>query len=164
MTHKRVRTGAVITLLGSGLLLAGCGSASTAATVGDRKISEDDVMTVVEQIQQMSPEASSFTPAAATGLLVLAPEVIAAAERNGKPVSESAARAQLSGLKDPAPATVEAIRANMAFPAITQEDGMAILESLRKQKVHLNPRYGTFDYTKGELAQPLPNWIEKSAG
>lgn len=157
---------ALAVLLGLSVALSACGAAQeagAAAVVDGKVISEQDVQSVADQISALSPGEPKLSPSAALFNLIIAPYVIAEAKRTGMTVSDAEARKVVAGLADPLPKTIELLQLKEVFPQLDQVSRNAILEELRKTKITVNPRYGTFDAKQVSLTPNSPNWIKPSA-
>ena len=145
--------------------LSGCATADTAAIVNGHRISESEVQDAVSLIHEVVPQAQLDT-STALQLLVFAPFVNPVAERAGKGISDSQARASVgdeSGVLNQA--ALDLIKAsdllNPQNPnALDQQQQAEAIDQLRKAKVTLNPRYGTFDPKTLKFDVSKPNWIK----
>ncbi len=172
----RMRVAVAAAAVMGSLALAGCGQADTAAIVDGRVISESDVMVATQQYNDQlaanakkqqaagqQPTQQPITTDAVVNWLIWSPAVIAAASAYGQPQSESMARAALTAVQDPAPTTVELIRAQNALNIVKGDAtaSAALLAKVARLKVTVNPRYGTFDPQGGLLTTSAPNWLPK---
>lgn len=162
-TRRGDRRGVALLAVGAALVLSGCGTRDVAATVDGRVISESNAQQAAAQINQVFHPQNGFSTRDAVGLLISAPMRIQAAAASGHPQSESMARAQLPGLQDPNPATVELVRADAATQYLSQAQRLQILTALKKARIVVNPRYGSFDLTQGAMQATTPDWIKASA-
>jgi hypothetical protein len=151
-------------VLGAALALTACGpqQAGAAAIVGDRVISDQDVQTAAQEtnkaVEGLNTKLSSSDTLVS---LILAPYVLDAAARDGHGVSDSQARQVLSKLANPSPATLDFVKTQIAIQNLTAADQQSILDKLAKEKITVNPRYGTFDAKKLQLDRTTePNWIK----
>lgn len=165
---SRTKRATVLALaLGSAIALTGCGETDLAARVNGQVISEADAKVAAAQIRENFPEAAAqFQTSDAVAALINAPFIIAAADKNGMPYSEQQARADLTNVSDPSPATIELVRSNSALQQLQQASPAAIEEivaDLRSAKITINPRYGTFDREQVQVVPVTPNWIDASA-
>lgn len=161
-----VRTAAPAALvLGAAVLLSGCGAQQpgAAAVVDGRVISDTDAQQVAAQISTVPGVQQKVTPADTLVSLILAPYVLDQAEKDGKGVSESQARAAVKEIKDPAPATLDFVRTSLAANGLSDRARAAVLADVAKAKITVNPRYGTLDRKKLQLTPPAPNWIKATA-
>jgi hypothetical protein len=157
---------ALAVLLGLSVALSACGAAQeagAAAIVDGKVISEQDVQSVADQISALSPGEPKLSPSAALFNLIIAPYVIAEGKRAGKTVSDAEARKVVAGLADPLPKTIELLQLKEVLPQLDQVSRNAVLEQLRKTRITVNPRYGTFDAKQVALAPNSPNWIKPGA-
>ena len=163
---KSKRAAALALALGSALALSGCGGTNVAASVDGRVITEDSARIVTEQIRKNFGEnVGDFQTPSAVSYLIMAPFMIDAAAEAGIPVSEQEARAALTEISDPAPETVEVVRANAAIGALQQTHPEALQKASEKMaaaKISVNPRYGAFDIATGQMSAKTPNWIAGS--
>lgn len=159
MAASRTILGAAL-VVASSLALAGCGTtADTAAIVDGKVITHEDVRLATEQINAQFKPQTPLTAQSTLTSLILAPALIAAAEKKGRPQSVGSARSRLRDIADPADATIELVRASDAAGGLTAEDEASVLAAIRKQDVTVNPRYGAFDATKPGLVESVPAWI-----
>jgi hypothetical protein len=164
-THRRgFPTGSLTLLLGATLALSACGvqEAGSAAIVNGTAISEHDVQTVADQINGLSPGGTKISSSDVLFILILGPYVRDEAKRTNKTVSDSEARKAIAKVANPAPATIEFVRMQLAGQRLTQADATSIVSQLRKAKITINPRYGALDLKKVALVPTAPNWIKAS--
>ena len=170
----RFRLG-MVALIGAGALaLSGCGAADTAAVVDGQVISEQAVHTATMQYNEQvaaqtkrdvaankQPTLQPLTTDAVVNWFVWAPTLLDEAAAFGQPQSESVARAALTDVQDPAPSTIELVRAQNALQAIRGDVGASqkVLDRIHRLDVTVNPRYGTFDPQTGLLGVSTPNWL-----
>ena len=154
-----------VLLLGATLVLSACGTqeAGAAAIVNGTAISDRDVQTVSDQLNAIAPGGQKISTREALFSLILAPYVRAEAARTGKTVSASEAVKAIDGVVDPAPATIEFVAMRLAVQQIGDASKAAIVGELRKAKISVNPRYGTFDAKEIALNPTSPNWIKATA-
>ncbi len=159
----RMRVAAAAAAVMGSLLLAGCGQTDTAAVVDGRVISESDVLVATQQFNDQFKPQQPLSTDAVVNWLIWSPLVIDAAAAYGQPQSESMARAAFTSLQDPAPSTVELVRAQNALNAIKGDAtaSSALLAKVAKLKVTVNPRYGSFEPKSGLLVTGAPNWLPK---
>jgi len=152
-------------LLGATLTLSACGARETgaAAIVNGTAISENDVETVADQLNALTPAGQKLTTRDVLLTLILAPYVQDEAKRASKTVSASEARKAIAKVTDPTPATIEFVQMRLAAPQLDQAGGAAILSKLGKANITINPRYGTFDAAKVAITPSSPNWIKATA-
>jgi hypothetical protein len=153
----------VTLLLGGTLALSACGQPAGAAAIVDGKtVSEQNVQTVSTQLNTLAQGQQKLTPSTVLLNLILAPYVLAEAERAGKGVSDAEARKVIAKVPNPSPATMDFVRMQLAIPSLSTEAKAAILTKIAKAKITVNPRYGTFDAKQVALAPTAPNWIRSS--
>ena len=152
-------------LLGATLALSACGAqeAGAAAIVNGTVISDRDVQTVAGQLNTISQGGEKLSSSNALLSLILAPYVIAEAQRAGKAVSASQARQVIAKVADPAPSTIEFVRMQLAIQQLDQASKTSIVNQVGKAKITINPRYGTFDATEIALTPISPNWFPKAS-
>jgi hypothetical protein len=142
--------------------LAGCGAqhtADTAAIVDGRRITQTEVNEAAEQINAAFAPQDPFTPADAVSLLIRAPFIIDYAAKQGNPVSESAARAAIPTVPEPADSTLQILRAEAATQSLDDAAKIALTETFGKLDVTVNPRYGTYDPQQALVQLTTPDWI-----
>ena len=82
---------------------------------GDR-ITEQEAQQAALEIQRAQPNAEeALTTPNAVASLIMARFINAAADQAGKGLSDSAAKAAIPTITDPSPATIELVRASLAF-------------------------------------------------
>lgn len=141
------------------LVVSGCGTANTAAVVNGERITERDAQLAVEQIHAAQPN-SNLDTANAVASLIMAGFINQVADADGKGLADSAARAAVPQIPDPSPATLELVRASLAWNQLTNEEQTRAIETAAKAKITLNPRFGTFDPQRIQFAKSVPNWIK----
>jgi len=174
LTRGRTRTGGssrlaisaqlLTLLLGATLALSACGAqqAGAAAIVNGTAISDKDVQTVSLQLNSIAQGQQPLTPSIVLVNMILAPYVLAEAERTGKGVPDAQARKVIAKLANPSRPTLDFVRMQLAIPALSQASKTSILTKLSKAKITVNPRYGTFDLTQAAIVPTSPNWIKAS--
>ncbi|MDO5726644.1 MAG: hypothetical protein Q4Q03_01815 [Bowdeniella nasicola] len=158
-----VRATAAI-LIAAGLL-AGCGRPATAAYVGDRHYTEDQVAEVVTEVPQVTGQMVSGPEV--VGILLLTAATAEAAEEVGIDISLTEVRHELTALGLPADdlsdTTVEILRGNMIeqqvmeLPEAQVNDVVARRDAIVKA-ANVNPRYH-IDVTQMRPQAP-PSWLE----
>jgi len=153
-----------VLLLGATLVVSACGAqeAGAAAIVNGTSISDRDVQTVSDQLNAVAPDGQKISSREALFSLMLAPYVRDEAARAGKTVSASEALKAIDGVVDPAPATIEFVEMRLAVQQLGDASKSSIVSKLRKAKISVNPRYGTFDAKQIALNPTSPNWIKAS--
>ena len=155
-------------------LTAACGtpSAGSAATVGGRRISIQDVQNATEDLQALLGPTQPVPQSIVLYLLAAAPYIQKNAAQLGVGVSLDDARAEFVQNKVPHPssAAVQVIQANEIVGRVKQADsqaGNALLAQvsldLHRDGMTANPRYGSFDYTHGRIAPDVPDWLPASS-
>jgi hypothetical protein len=154
-----------VLVLGATLALSACGAkeAGAAAIVNGTVISDQDVQTVTSQLNTLSDVEQKLSSSDALLSLILAPYVLAEAERAGKTVSASQARKVIDKVADPSPTTVEFVRMQLAVPQLDDAGRAAVVKEIGKARITINPRYGTFDAKRVALNPISPNWIKATA-
>ncbi len=154
-----VRGSVVVVLAASVLAVSGCTQADTAAVVDGTKISEQDAQEAARQISAAQPN-SGLDTANAVASLIMATFINRVAEQNGKGLSDSAARAAVDVIPDPTQATLQLVRASLAYNQMTSEEQAQAVTLASKADITINPRYGTFDAAKIAFNPSTPNWIK----
>lgn len=151
-------------LLGLTLAVSGCGAQQTgaAAIVDDTTISDQDVQSVPDDLNQLAEVGQKLRSSDALISLILAPYVLAEAERAGKTVSESQARQVIDKVVDPSPSTITFVRMQLAIQGLDEASKTSIVNEVGKAKITVNPRYGAFDAKQIALTPISPNWIKTS--
>lgn len=152
--------GSIVTAVVVGVLaVSGCATADTAAIVNGDRITEQELQEATSQITTAFPD-SSLTAANALSSLVMASFINQVAEEAGKGLSDSAAKAAVADIEDPAPATLELVKSSLSSQQLTSQEQGKVVELASKAKVTLNPRYGTFDSKQVRFDVSAPNWIK----
>jgi hypothetical protein len=154
----------LVLLLGATLALSACGAqqAGAAAIVDGNAISDKDVQTVSLQLNSIAQGQQQLTPSIALVNMILAPYVLAEADRTGKGVPDAQARKVIAKLANPSRPTIDFVRMQLAIPALSQASKTSILAKLSKATITVNPRYGTFDVAQAAIVPASPNWIKAS--
>ena len=152
-------------VLGATLALSGCGAqqSGAAAIVNDTVISDQEIQTVSEQVNQIDPAGQKLSSSDALLSLILAPYVLAEAKRAGKTISASQARQVIAKVANPSPSTIEFVQMQLAVQQLDDASKSSIVGQLGKAKITVNPRYGTFDPQRIVITPTAPNWIKNSA-
>lgn len=163
----RTRGHVVVAAIGAAVALAvggcsGVGGTDTAAVVNGDVITTKEAQQAADQINTAFQLQTPLTTGTAVGSLINAPFIIAAAAEAGHPQSEAAARKALSAIENPSDATIELVRANAAFQSLTPADQTKIIKRISEADIKVNPRFGTFEPTKG-MTPEAPNWIASSS-
>jgi hypothetical protein len=162
MSVKAMRAlrGSVVAAVAVGVLaVSGCASADTAAIVNGHQITEVEVQEAASQIRKAQPDSTIETTTALQSL-VMAGFINDVADVVGKGLSDSAARAAVEIIPDPTPATLELVKASLAWEQLTSEERSKAIEAASKAQITVNPRYGTFDAKTVQFGTSKPNWIK----
>jgi hypothetical protein len=166
---SRLALPATTFLLSASLALSACGAAQeagAAAIVDGKAISDQEVQTVTSEFNAISPEEKT-TPRDALFSLIVAPYILAEAKRAGKSVPADAIRKSIEkGGTKPTDATITFVQTQLALrqdsPSRLDDASKAsVAKEVRKAKITVNPRYGTFDVTG--ITPTSPNWLKPSA-
>lgn len=159
--HRKLLT----LVLGATLALSGCGAqqSGAAAIVNDTVISDQDLQSVSDQLNKLAQGGQPLRTSDALVSLILAPYVLAEAQRAGKTVSVSQARKVIEKVPDPSPSTIKFVQMQLALQRLDQASKASIVNQLAKVKITVNPRYGAFDAKQIALTQVTPNWIKTTA-
>ena len=159
---------AAVVLLGAALAvstLSACGTQQPGAAgiVNGTAISENDVQTVALEFNALPQITKKATPRDVLYNLILAPYVLTEADRAGKSVTDAEARKVIGNPSTSlSPATMDFVRMQLEIPNLSQASKTAILATLAKAKITVNPRYGTFNQEAGVLPTSS-NWIKPTA-
>ena len=160
MKAYRVLRGSLVAGAAAAVLaVSGCASADTAAVVNGERITEQEAQEASRQILAAQPD-SGITTANAVASLIMAGFINTVADGAGKGLSDSAARQAVAAIEDPSPATLELVRASLAFNQMTSEEQGRAVDLASKAKITINPRYGKFDPKKISFDASSPNWIK----
>lgn len=153
---------AAVVLLGASLALSACGAqqAGAAAIVNGSTISDKDVQAASLQLATLATAQQQVSTRLVLLNLILAPYVIAEADRTGKGVTAAQARKAIPKVANPSPALVEFVQMQLAIPNLTQTSKNSILAKLAKANITVNPRYGTLDPKQAALTPTSPDWIK----
>jgi hypothetical protein len=156
---RQVLRGSLVALVTVGVLaVSGCATADTAAVVDGHRITEQEAQEASRQILAAQPD-SGITTSSAVASLVMAGFINTVAGEAGKGLSDSAARTAIQTIEDPAPATLELVKASLAFNQMTSEEQGKAVDLASRADITINPRYGTFDPEKISFDPSTPNWI-----
>ena len=158
-----VRATAVALALGSVVSLSACGQTATAATVNGTTITEEDLNTVVREINGGLELQQPLTAEMALNMLIAAPTFLAYGQKHGIQVPESQVRAVFP-IQDPSPATIEVLRLNQVGSSLSQEQQNEATGQMADLTVTVNPKYGTFDPAQLTVVPAEPNWLTAPAG
>ena len=168
-TPSRTRTSraasATVVLFVAALALSACGSqqADAAAIVNGTTISENNVQTVSTQLNTLAQGEQKLTQNIVLLNLILAPYVLAEADRAGKGVPDAQARKVIATVDKPSRQTLDFVRMQLAIPSLTTAAKAAILTKVAKADITVNPRYGTFNAKQIAITPNTPNWIKAAA-
>lgn len=157
--------GAVLAVLAVGATACSPHEPGSAAVVGDRQISNQQVDDAVTGIEKGNPQLSQTPDLARTVLfyLMIEPWVTTAAQQNGAGVSDDQAKAMLSATRNPDPEAVAVIRTFLALQKLSSNT--QVLSQLQKDIVaehpRVNPRYGQFNGKTMNVDDLTPNWLPK---
>jgi hypothetical protein len=139
--------------------LSGCATADTAAIVNGHTISEREAQEAARQIQEAQPDSGLDTGGAVSSL-IMAQFINEVADKVGKGLSDSAARAAVETIEDPSSATLELVKASVAWNNLSSDERNEAIADAQKAKITINPRYGTFDAKTMQFDVSKPNWIK----
>ncbi len=174
MRVSRSALGAVAVAVSLALSLSACSIRPGAAAVVDgRVISQDELETAQQEVEPLIP---GITASAILGVLIATPIYVKAAEENGVAVSVDDARTLLASAATSAglPAdhsygegAVDMARLSLVSDKLSKLDGgqeivAEVQAAVQRQEVTVNPRYGTFDPTTGQVTLSEPDWIAPS--
>jgi hypothetical protein len=151
------------------VLMAGCGTpqAGAAATVGSRRISVSEVQSATSDFQVLYGPDQQVPERAVLYLLAAAPylQVIAARSNAGTSVDD-ARKVFGSKVTHPSQAGLTVMEANTSLTRLDSLGGNAttdalteVAKDLSRDGFTINPRYGSFDLTRGVLGSSQPNWL-----
>lgn len=167
-TRSRSRTSraafGTVLLFVAAVALSACGSqqAGAAAIVNGTSISEKDVQTVSTQLNTLAKGDQKLSAGIVLVNLILAPYVLAEADRAGKAVPDAQARKAIAAVPKPSRQTLDFVRMQLAIPSLSTAAKASILAKVTSAKISVNPRYGTFDSKQIAISPNTPNWIKAS--
>ena len=167
-TLSRIRTSraplATVVVLVAALALSACGTQQpgAAAVVNGTTISEKNVQTVSTQLNTLAQGEQKLTPSIVLLNLILAPYVLAEADRAGKGIPDAQARKVIAKVDKPSRQTLDFVRMQLAIPSLSTAAKAAILTKVAKADITVNPRYGTFNAKQIAISPNTPNWIKAS--
>lgn len=161
--HLRPRLG--ILLLAATLVLSACGTqqAGSAAIIDGQTISDKDVHETTLQLNTLArTPQEKFTPSTVLVQMIVAKYVLPEAERAGKTATDAQARQVIAKVASPSRLTLDFVRSQLVIQSLTSAGQASVLAKIRKAKVTVNPRYGTFTFNADGLGitPPAPNWIK----
>lgn len=141
---------------------SGCGNADVAATFDGHTVTEGEVDAAVKEINEAFQPQQPYTADNALSALIRAPYLIDYAIKQGKPQTESAARAAIS-IHDPSESTVRIVQSTAVIDGLTDTDRIALTKTFNDLKVDVNPKYGAYDPAQAAVGPSTPSWLEFSA-
>ena len=169
--RRGLRSSALV-LAAAVTLTSACGTnqAGAAAVVGERRITVNELQQATRQIEQYAGQ--QVAQQQVLFYLIAEPFIVDAAEKARVGVSEDDARRELVGkVASPAPATIEALRANRAISRLqgleqarAQAAIQGVVAQITKAAPRVNPRYGTWDPTNLSIVETSQNWIQPAPG
>jgi len=161
-SRRALATRSLTLVLGATLALSACGNqqAGAAAIVDGKTVSDKDVQAASTQLNTLTQAEQKLTPSVVLLNLILAPYVLAEADRAGKGVSDAQARKVIEKLAEPSRETLDFVRMQLAIQSLTPAGKTSILAKLAKARITVNPRYGTFDAKQVAISPTSPNWIK----
>lgn len=159
MAVRALRGPIVVIAAAVALGVSGCATADTAAIVNGHTISERDAQEAARQIQEAQPDSGLDTPSAVSSL-IMAQFINEVADKAGKGLSDSAARAAVETIDAPSSATLELVKASIAWNNLSSDERNEAVADAQKAKITINPRYGTFDAKNMKFDVSKPNWIK----
>lgn len=160
MKALRALRGPIVVIVAAVALgVSGCATADTAAIVNGHTISEREAQEAARQIQEAQPDSGLDTGGAVSSL-IMAQFINEVADKVGKGLSDSAARAAVETIEDPSSATLELVKASVAWNNLSSDERNEAIADAQKAKITINPRYGTFDAKTMQFDVSKPNWIK----
>ena len=159
---RMVRVAIASAALSGTLLVYGCGNADVAATFDGHTVTEGEVDAAVKEINEAFQPQQPYTADNALSALIRAPYLIDYAIKQGKPQTESAARAAIS-IHDPSESTVRIVQSTAVIDGLTDTDRIALTKTFNDLKVDVNPKYGAYDPAQAAVGPSTPSWLEFSA-
>jgi hypothetical protein len=156
---RALRGPIVVIVAAVALGVSGCATADTAAIVNGHTISEREAQEAARQIQEAQPDSGLDTGGAVSSL-IMAQFSNEVADKVGKGLSDSAARAAVETIEDPSSATLELVKASVAWNNLSSDERNEAIADAQKAKITINPRYGTFDAKTMQFDVSKPNWIK----
>lgn len=121
-----------------------------------------EVDAAVKEINEAFQPQQPYTADNALSALIRAPYLIDYAIKQGKPQTESAARAAIS-IHDPSESTVRIVQSTAVIDGLTDTDRIALTKTFNDLKVDVNPKYGAYDPAQAAVGPSTPSWLEFSA-
>lgn len=162
---RLARAGTAVLALGLAAGLAACSpeEAGSAAVVGDRTVSTEDLEAALEGIRSGNEQFAQVPASAVLVDLIAEPYLLEAAREAGRPVSPDSAEALLTATSDPDERAVRVLQAQIALESLDEGALREVSEQLQRVGVELNPRYGTFDASTLQISSDArPDWLAES--
>lgn len=168
MTARRLASPLVVAFAAL-LALAGltaCGAAgnpSTAAVVGDRVITTEQVATTAHQINSTKDlQAATGTVSEQTVLywLVVSGFVEQRVAQTGSWKPDDQYNSLVAMVTAPTPETLEFLRTNSAVSSMSADDKQAVVAAMQQATIAMNPRYGQINLQNGGLVPLSEPWIK----
>jgi hypothetical protein len=118
---RALRGPIVVIVAAVALGVSGCATADTAAIVNGHTISEREAQEAARQIQEAQPDSGLDTGGAVSSL-IMAQFINEVADKVGKGLSDSAARAAVETIEDPSSATLELVKASVAWNNLSSDE------------------------------------------
>ncbi len=148
------------------LALGGCSVAQRAgsvAIVNGTPISAEAVAKTTQQYNSalVTDPSAKLTEAKAAGTLVIARFVVDYAARTGVWKPDPRYNSDLAKIPDATEDTKNLLKfiAISSSNVLAQKDVDAILETMKKADIQMDPRYGKFDATAGGFVSADHNWL-----
>ena len=150
------------------LVLSACSpdQAGTAAFVGKRRITTDQLQGALDGLRKGNPQFAQVVGLDKLVLfdLIAEPYLLAAAAGAGLTLPpDQAVRAELPQTPHANPQALRALRAQVALNLLRQGQKDAALATvanqLRAARIRVNPRYGSFDKAQLTITDAAPNWL-----
>ncbi len=158
-------------LIAASLVLGGCTVAQRAGSVAfidGKPISVQDVATTTRQYNMalVKDPAGQLTEAKAAGTLVIASFVVDYANATGVWKPDARYNSDLAKIPDATESTKNLLKfvAISSANVLAQKDVDAILASMQKADIEMDPRYGVFDAEAGGFVNPEHNWLVPQSG
>jgi hypothetical protein len=165
MTRRALALPAAV-MVAASLALGGCDvlqRPGAVAIVNGKAISAQEVAETTRQYNAhlVTEPTQKLTEARAAGTLVLAEFVVAHVESTGSWKPDARYNSDLVKIPDATQNTRNLLKFVSITSAntLTQQDVDAILATMKKAKIEMDPRYGTFDAEQGGFVDTKNNWI-----
>jgi len=163
---RRGRALPAAALVAVSLALGGCSvvqRTGAVAVIDGKAISVQDVAETTKQYNAhlVTDPTQQLTEAKAAGTLVLAKFVVAHVESTGSWKPDARYNSDLTKIPDATPSTQNLLKfiAISSANALTEQDVAAILATMKKARIEMDPRYGRFDADQGGFVDVQNNWI-----